>query len=85
MQIPPLKLIVKSRDKTLFDGEVKSITSYNDKGVFDILPLHSNFISLINQKVVIETPDGLKQEIFVDNAILRAVENTVQVFLGISS
>lgn len=81
---PPLHLSVKSREKLLFDADVVSITSYNDKGVFDILPLHANFITLVNQKLSIETQTGLKQEIYVDNAIMRVSENTIEVFVGIN-
>ncbi|KKS16462.1 MAG: hypothetical protein UU72_C0021G0009, partial [candidate division WWE3 bacterium GW2011_GWB1_41_6] len=33
-----LQVKIKSATKTHYDGEASSITSYNDTGVFDILP-----------------------------------------------
>lgn len=80
---PPMMLTVKSREKTLFEGEVTSITSYNEKGKFDVLPLHSNFISLIGEKIIIQPTVGPTQEIQLDNAVLRVIENTIQIFIGI--
>ena len=41
------KLLVKSREGILYQGEVESMTSFNEKGEFDILSRHANFISLI--------------------------------------
>jgi len=43
-----------------FDGDVKAVTSKNDTGIFDILPEHSNFISLITSPLTIRTLDGKK-------------------------
>lgn len=87
MVIPPplISLTVKSREKTLFKGKVSSLSSTNQKGVFDILPLHANFITLVNQKVTVVTDQGLTQEIIVSNGILRFSENAVEIFLGVTS
>ena len=45
-------LIVKDRDKTDFEGEVESVSSYNKKGLFDILIDHAQFISIIEKKII---------------------------------
>jgi len=66
----------------LFDGEVESVTSYNEEGRFDILAQHANFISLIQKKLIIKDFQGVK-EIDVSNALLRMRENKVEVYLGI--
>lgn len=80
-----ITVTVKSREKTLFQGKVSTLSSTNQKGVFDILPLHANFITLVNQKVTMKTEDGKTQEIVVNNGILRFSENAVEIFLGVSS
>ena len=80
-----INVTVKSREKTLFKGQVVSISSSNGKGVFDILPLHANFITLISQQVRLTMSDGSSRELAVSNAVLRASENSVEIFLGLSS
>lgn len=77
------RLLVRSREGVIFEGEVKSITSYNDQGKFDVLAKHANFISLIQKKLTIIEPDEKVTEIPVDNALLRTRENKVEVYLGI--
>ncbi len=77
-----LHLTIISREKTVFDNDVISVTSYNDTGIFDILPFHANFISVLRNKIHIQTLSGVSQEFFVDHAVLRVKENMVQVFLG---
>ena len=34
-------------ESILFEGKVKALSSVNEMGPFDILPLHINFISVI--------------------------------------
>lgn len=78
-----LSLVVKNREGTLFEGEVRSITSFNDKGKFDILPTHSNFITLVSQILKITQKEGNIREIPVDNGVLKVTENKAEVYLGI--
>lgn len=80
---PRLFLRVLTRSGALFDGEVDSVSSVNQKGAFDVLRRHSQFISIIKDKIVIRMLDGTKREIPVDNAVMRVKGELVQVFLGI--
>jgi F0F1-type ATP synthase epsilon subunit len=50
-----IKVVVKNRKKTFINEDALSVTSYNDKGIFDILPFHSNFISLITKMLTIKS------------------------------
>lgn len=77
-----MNLIVKNRDKVIFSGEVDTITSYNKVGLFNVLQDHSNFISIINKKIIY-TQRGSTQEIEFDNALLKVKENKIQVYVGI--
>lgn len=74
---------VKSADQSYFEEEARAVTSSNEKGVFDILPEHENFISIITQKIIIYKTDGTKQEIPIDTGILKVHDNKVYIFLGI--
>lgn len=50
-----LKVSVKNRKKTFIQDEAFSVTSYNQKGIFDILPFHANFITLVNKLLTVKT------------------------------
>lgn len=79
----PIKLFVRDREQTLYDGEVSSISSKNTKGVFDILPHHSNFIALINDKLILKESNGGTKEIQVDSGIIKVLEGEVHIYLGV--
>lgn len=76
-------LLVRSREGVIFEGDVDSITSFNEEGKFDVLAQHANFISLIQKALTIRESGGKVTEIPVDNALLRSRENKVEVYLGI--
>jgi F0F1-type ATP synthase epsilon subunit len=78
-----LLLTVRNREQVLINEEVKSITSYNDKGVFDILPEHTNFISLIHMFVAIRRLNGENLQIRLENGIMRVYREKIDVFLGL--
>jgi F0F1-type ATP synthase epsilon subunit len=77
-------LKVASREGLVFEGEVESITSYNEKGKFDVLASHANFISLIKKSLVVRTSgDNVDKELNFDNALIRVRQNNVEVYLGV--
>lgn len=75
------QLRVVSREGVVFEGQAKSITSYNEKGKFDVLAQHANFISLISKGLTIITKDGKVNEVKFDNALLRVRKNIVEVYI----
>lgn len=83
MKDQALYLKVRNREILIFDGPVKSVTSFNDKGVFDVLPQHTNFISLVGRFLSFRDFAGEKREIKLDSAIMRVYSNKIEVFLGI--
>lgn len=78
-------LFVKSRDGVIFSGPVLSLTSYNKKGRFDVLPGHANFISLIKEKLVIRDAKGVIKELPLTNGLMRFKKNSAEVYLGIEA
>ncbi len=81
--VPLLRVFVRSRNRTFFEGPALAITSNNERGIFDILPFHANFISLINDYIEISLPNGDKQRIDIDKGLLRVTDDTVDVYLEI--
>ena len=78
-----LYLAVRARENLVFIGKVSSFTSYNDKGKFDVLPGHANFISLINKSLLFKDLAGESHEIKIGLGIMRVVKNNVEVYLGV--
>ena len=76
-------VLVLSRGGILYKGAVKSITSINEQGRFDVLPHHANFISLIKDILIIRELSGNVKEIKIGDGILRVNEKSVEVYLGV--
>lgn len=76
---------VRNREKTIFEGEVKAVSSENDKGVFDVLPRHANFISIIKNRIVLHGQRREKRKIQIKSGILKVWENQVSIYLDILS
>ncbi len=78
-----LSVGVRTREKVLFDGMARSVTSFNLRGRFDILPFHTNFITLISRYVIISTETGEARQFDIDKGILYVMSNRVSVYVGI--
>jgi len=78
-----LLTVIQDRNTLLFQGEVEAISSFNDKGPFDILPRHANFISIIKKHVVIHLPRKEEKRIELESGILKVRDNNVEIYLGI--
>lgn len=81
--VPLLRVFIRSRNRTFFEGSALAVTSNNEKGIFDVLPFHANFISLIKDYLEVSLPNGEKQRIDIDKGLLRVADNTVDVYLEI--
>ena len=78
-----IHVIVRNRRKILFNGDVKAITSRNDSGLFDILPEHANFISVIKEKIILHQSDGEKYEIELANGIVKVKDSAVHCYIDL--
>lgn len=82
MSEPKIHVVIKEKNKIYFEGDVFALTSYNDKGLFDVLPFHENFISLIKDKIILHN-NGEDKEMKIDNGLLKTNGNKVSVYLGV--
>lgn len=80
-----IHLLIRNRVQLLFDEDVKSVTSKNDTGIFDVLPEHANFISIIKSPLIIGKLDGKKQEINFENGIIKVKDNAVFCYIDLLS
>lgn len=85
-QAPSSKIInisVISPEETLFSGQASAITCHNEDGDFDVLPLHTNFISLIDKYIIIHQVNGQNKKITIEKALMKAIENNITILLNI--
>lgn len=69
----------------IYEGEVWAISSVNDKGPFDVLALHTNFITVIKDKVLLHFDQKNFRFLPAEYGVLRCFEQGVDVYLGIKS
>jgi F0F1-type ATP synthase epsilon subunit len=80
-----IKVTVRNRMAIIFDDYVKAITSKNDTGAFDVLPTHSNFISLITSPLILRKLDGQNQEIKFTTGLLKVKDNAIHCYIDLLS
>lgn len=80
-----LHLTIRNRKAIIFEDNVKAMSSLNDKGKFDILPHHGNFISLIKEYITIHKIDGSKQTIQIQNGIIYVRKNEASCYVDLLS
>ncbi len=79
---PKIHVNIRNKDQVFFDGEVNALSSYNDVGLFDILPMHENFISLIKDKIILHNKEANK-ELKIKQGLLRVKDSKVNIYLGL--
>jgi len=73
-----------SADKVRLDIRAKSMTAANRDGVFDILPDHRPFITLISSgDIMIRTPDKDIEQVTLERGILKCIDNEVVILTNI--
>jgi F0F1-type ATP synthase epsilon subunit len=78
----PLTVTIRTREKILFQGKVTALTSVNERGLFDILSEHENFISIIKEKIILH---GSEKTFLFTTGILRVEDNVVSVSIGVTA
>lgn len=80
-----LDIIITNPDTTLYAGKASSISAINPDGPFDILPDHTNFITTVQEKIIVYTQDDTNnQEFEIKSGLLRAINNRIEIYLGIT-
>lgn len=82
MPQPTIHVIIKDKNGVMADDNATALSSYNEVGLFDVLPLHTNFISLIRDKLILHKVGG-DREIKVQTGLLQVKNGEVYVYLGL--
>ena len=78
-----MHLKIYSPYKVYFDGDALSLSAESATGPFDILPMHHNFITLLEPcDAVVRTPRG-DQTIRISGGMMHVKADDVVVFLDV--
>jgi F0F1-type ATP synthase epsilon subunit len=78
-----LTVRINSPDKLLWEGKAVSVSSKNTQGPFDILPFHTNFVSILeNEKIRINTGKEVVEYTF-PRSVIYVHANAVYIYTNI--
>lgn len=78
-----MQFSLMSPEKTIYKGEVVSVTSQNKTGPFDILLHHENFICIVFGQLKVKELSGKWVSLPIDKAVLMVANDVVKVFTGL--
>jgi F0F1-type ATP synthase epsilon subunit len=78
-----LTVSIKSPKREEFNGLAHSITSTNSKGKFDVLPFHTNFITLIKEYIIIREQNNKEITFPIQSGIISVNEDKVHILIGV--
>jgi F-type H+-transporting ATPase subunit epsilon len=74
-----MKLEILTPDKTVFDGDVSSVTVPGVQGSFEILNNHAPIISILDDgKVTIRTGKS-EEKIFIKGGVVEVLDNKIML------
>ncbi len=73
--------LTKELEKPGFKGFAKSLTSFDQKGPFDVLPMHENFVTEFTKKLEVIPEEGDKVEYHNVNGVVEVANNIARVFV----
>jgi F0F1-type ATP synthase epsilon subunit len=78
-----LEVYIRSRTKNYYKGSAQSLTTYNDKGELDILPMHTNFVSIIKKYIIVDKGLPTLKKFDLESAVLSVQDGKVDVYVGV--
>ena len=66
-----------------YKGKALAVSSINKLGRFDILPFHTNFITLIFNELTRILPNKKKKRYEFKQGVLEVNKNKVKIFIGV--
>jgi F0F1-type ATP synthase epsilon subunit len=85
MKPPLISVTVKQPEKTIFDGFATSVTSVSNRGKFDVLAYHANFIALIQETILLGQENKPPVQIPIKTGVMKVRQNSVKIILGIET
>ncbi len=74
-----MKFLLLSPDKTLFEGEVESVTLPGTKGIFTVWEHHAALLSTLEKGKVVCKLSGVEHQFAVNGGFAEVKDNIVSV------
>jgi F0F1-type ATP synthase epsilon subunit len=78
-----LDVFIRSKEKLLYSGVGTSVSSENERGPFDILYRHANFICLIFNYVIVDKGLPTEMSFQLEKGIMYVASGKVDIYVGI--
>ena len=78
-----LEFYMRSRTKNFFRGTISSLTAYNDKGELDILPMQTNFVSIVKKYVIVNKGLPNEQKFDYESGVLSVQDGKIDLYVGV--
>ncbi len=78
-----LSVTVTGPKRQEFKGMAYAVTSINKDGKFDILPYHTNFITIIKDYVIVQQENKKQITFPLDSGIIKVYEDKVNILIGV--
>ncbi len=78
-----LNVAIRTREKEIYNGQCSTLSSQNEKGEFDILPFHANFITLFSGSILLDKGMPTEKRIEIEKGVLYNMSNQVSVYVGL--
>jgi F0F1-type ATP synthase epsilon subunit len=77
-----LNVIARAPFELYYEGQATSVTAANRVGVFDVLPGHADFFSVLTPGEVIIETGGEPTKFEINNGIVTVRDNQVMMFVN---
>jgi F-type H+-transporting ATPase subunit epsilon len=74
-----MKLLLLTPNKTLFDGEVESVTVPGAKGQFTVWERHASLITTLKKGYVVYKTNGVEQKHLVQGGFAEVKDNVISI------
>lgn len=78
-----IKVRITTPAEVIWEGEALSVSSQNSEGPFDILYLHTNFLSIIENKPIIIRTINESLSYTFPHSVIFARDNNVNIYANL--
>ncbi len=77
-----IDVYLSNPDEVLYKGKAIGFSSYNEVGEFSVIAKHTNFRSLIKNKITIYIDANNKKDFKIGNGVLSYSKNFLQAYVS---
>ena len=76
-----IDIYLSNPDQVLYKGNAMGFSSFNEAGEFSVIAKHTNFRSLIKDKIIIYINNNEKKEFKITKGVLSFSNNSLEVYV----